>query len=88
MSIDETGVSLWEFFFPIMGKIFAKVWYLGGFLSDEGGLAEAVPRVDGVELALVGAEETSQLCKDMSVLFGVPWLQEKLETHYSKISVS
>lgn len=37
------------------------------------GFAEAVPHVDGVELA--GAEETSQLCKDMSVLSNVPWLQ-------------
>lgn len=69
MSIDETGVSLWELIFPIMGKIFAKVWYLGGFLSDEGGLAEAVLHVDGVELALAGAEETSQLCRHVSALW-------------------
>lgn len=59
MSVDETGVSLWEFFFPIMGKIFAKIWYLGSFQSNGVGIAEAVPHMRGVELALVGAEETS-----------------------------
>lgn len=71
-----------------MGMIFAQVLYIGGFLSNDVGFAEAVLHMDGVELALVGAEETSQLCKDMSVLSNVPWLQEKLETHCSKISVS
>lgn len=71
-----------------MNKIFAQVWYLGSFLSNEVGFAEAVPQVDRVELALVGTEETSQLCKDMSGLSNAPWLQEKLKTHCSKISVS
>lgn len=52
------------------------------------GFAEAVTRVDEVELVLGGAEETSQLCKDMSGLCNVPWLQENLKTHCSKISVS
>lgn len=71
-----------------MGNIFAQIWYLGGFLSKEVCFAEAVLHVDGVELALVDAEETSQLCKDTSVLSNVLWLQEELETHCSKISVS
>lgn len=88
MSIDETGVSLWVFIFPIMNNIFAQVWYLAGFLSNEVGFAEVELHVGGVGLALVGAEGTSQLCKCMSVLSNVPWLQEKLETHCSRISVS
>lgn len=86
--MKKTGISLQEFIFPIMGNIFAQVWYLGGFLSNEVCFAEAVLHVDGVELPLVGAEETSKLCKDTLVLSNVPWLQEELETHCSQISVS
>lgn len=88
MSIDETGVSLWKFIFPMMNKDFAQVWCLDGFLSNQMGFAEAVPHVDEVGLALVGAEETSQLCKDTAGLSNVPWLQENLKTHCSRISVS
>lgn len=52
------------------------------------GLAEAVPHRDGVLSELVSAAETSQLSIGMSVLSSEPWLQEKLETHCCKISVS
>lgn len=51
-----------------MGKIFAKIWYLGSFQSNGVGIAEAVPHMRGVELALVGAEETSVVWRHGSAL--------------------